>query len=395
MLCIYCSEKNPSCGFSDEHIWPDRLGGSLLPKDLFRSNAVCRKCNSLCGLYVDGAFIKSFFATSENVTSANAFPDPKKPSAVPLTYLGFASDVDVEKDEVCERWIGPAGDHIYFFHKRDRENWNSFAGGDILSRKREDKGYAYMYLTSEFEFWQKVAYYSFRACFLRARRLVLNASLSPDQEWSSQDYDILPLPDGDDMTQRRHIKAIKNVSNLRHTVSPVIDMYFDRRFLAKLALGIGVAMFGDDFSECHYAEKLRSELWPACASGNLTGVKYKPYISECIGKHPISIYGVSGVWALTIYKTAQSVYLIVGAPTGKDFGICMHPNWEQCGLQFKRELEEGETFLIAPKIGKMWGPIETSEVLRHNLGKEISRVVSNIISQQTQYDQLPPKENGI
>jgi hypothetical protein len=53
--CIYC-DRDTDSDFTDEHIWPDGLGGDYLPKDVWRTNDVCGKTNNLCGLYVDGSF---------------------------------------------------------------------------------------------------------------------------------------------------------------------------------------------------------------------------------------------------------------------------------------------------------------------------------------------------
>jgi hypothetical protein len=57
--CIYCGEDKGASEFSDEHIWPEALGGDHLP-DFWRTDDVCEKCNNLSGLYVDGAFVKGW-----------------------------------------------------------------------------------------------------------------------------------------------------------------------------------------------------------------------------------------------------------------------------------------------------------------------------------------------
>lgn len=395
MICIYCSKIDPSCGFSDEHIWPKRLGGSYLPKILFRSDAVCRDCNSKCGLFVDGPFIKSFTVTNEIAASAMAFLDPKEPSIVPLIFLGLTEDIELEGDEVCERWLGPAGDHIYFFHKKDSDDWSTFAGGDILARKGKDKGHAYMCLTSSSEYWQKVALHAFRTTFSKSKRLVLNASLSSDQTWTTRDYEILPCADDNDPTQRRHMRSINQLSRPRHQASISIDSFFDRRFSMKLALGVGSKLFGDGFVGCDYAKELQRELWNTNRSNGATDIMFKPYFSESEEDTTQRFFSVEGVWTLTLSRIQQSVVLVICTPTGKDFGICLHPNWERCGLRLEYELLEGQTFLIAPNIKRMWGPINTTEVVAHNLQAIKSREVSGVLALQTGLDELPSKENGI
>ena len=49
MRCYYCGFEKPPSDFSDEHIWPDALGGDALPS-FWRTNNVCRACNSMSGI---------------------------------------------------------------------------------------------------------------------------------------------------------------------------------------------------------------------------------------------------------------------------------------------------------------------------------------------------------
>jgi ribosomal protein L30 len=56
--CIYCDREKADGDFSDEHIWPDALGGDFLPPEIWRTNDVCGQCNSLSGVFVDGSFIR-------------------------------------------------------------------------------------------------------------------------------------------------------------------------------------------------------------------------------------------------------------------------------------------------------------------------------------------------
>ena len=70
--CIYCGEEKNPYEFSDEHIWPDALGGDDLP-DFWRTDDVCQKCNNLSGLYVDGAFVKGWPWGAERARGAVDF----------------------------------------------------------------------------------------------------------------------------------------------------------------------------------------------------------------------------------------------------------------------------------------------------------------------------------
>jgi hypothetical protein len=90
-ICIYCGQGKPEEEFTLEHIWPDALGGDLLPA-LFQTNDVCQRCNNLAGLFVDGAFLKSWLGQAERATSPYDYLDLdiNLNSVTPLNYMGCA-----------------------------------------------------------------------------------------------------------------------------------------------------------------------------------------------------------------------------------------------------------------------------------------------------------------
>ncbi|MBN2479347.1 MAG: HNH endonuclease, partial [Parachlamydiales bacterium] len=87
--CIYCNQEKEEKEFSLEHIFPDSLGGSFA-NDLFKTRQVCKRCNSLSGLYVDSAFVKNFFVTALVPFSKYiGYYDFDKFPYIPFAYFGF------------------------------------------------------------------------------------------------------------------------------------------------------------------------------------------------------------------------------------------------------------------------------------------------------------------
>jgi hypothetical protein len=72
--CIYCGRDKPPTEFNLEHIWPDAVGGDLLPA-LFKTREVCERCNSLSGQFVDDALLKSWFGMAERATGWRDYID--------------------------------------------------------------------------------------------------------------------------------------------------------------------------------------------------------------------------------------------------------------------------------------------------------------------------------
>ncbi len=168
--CIYCDRDKDPADFSDEHIWPDALGGDLL-EPFWRTEDVCKRCNGLSGLFVDGAFIKGVFGSAERSSGTREYIDITKPGSVrmPLYYCGQLKGLALPPDEIGEYWAGPCGANILHIRPADSDDqWSAYAGGDPRAKKIA-AGRAYMALTSSRPFWVHVSLNSFRAHFKRAR----------------------------------------------------------------------------------------------------------------------------------------------------------------------------------------------------------------------------------
>lgn len=90
--CIYCGNEKEENQFSDEHIWPTAFGGGFLPA-LWRTKDVGASCNNMSGVFVDGAFIKSFFGTMERSHESHLYLAPANTRGIlPLSYFGLVTD---------------------------------------------------------------------------------------------------------------------------------------------------------------------------------------------------------------------------------------------------------------------------------------------------------------
>ena len=140
-----CHDK-PIEEFSEEHIFPDALGGNLC-EDKFETKRVCKKCNSLSGLFIDGIFLRSWFGQNYSFESALCYLDWENGSPLPLMFMGIFEKFCSE-NEICEYWMGPCGEHVYYFHEKDETRYDSYAKGDPIKRQKKDTGYAIIFGTS-------------------------------------------------------------------------------------------------------------------------------------------------------------------------------------------------------------------------------------------------------
>jgi len=128
--CIYCSSEKEESEFSLEHIIPQFLGGAYAP-DKFKTRNVCKTCNSNLGLFVDASFEKNFLVYNHLNEAAYAFFDPGNPSGLPLTCMENSdlSPPEMNDTEVCELWLGPLGEQVFWIRPKDeRLYW--YSGGN-------------------------------------------------------------------------------------------------------------------------------------------------------------------------------------------------------------------------------------------------------------------------
>jgi hypothetical protein len=175
-----------------------------------------------------------------------------------IDFMGRQSE-NPSDDEICENWIGPRGEAVYYLHRIDRDDFKTYAGGDPIRRKSKDAGRVYFGLTKPNAYWLMVALLSVEKRFPRAEiRLLtrvddprITQRLSPETPQSIVDVQyILPR-------WRRRRQALQQTLN--------ID--YGNRFQCKLALGFGHAIFGAAFADRPHESVLREGLWRRPGNG--------------------------------------------------------------------------------------------------------------------------------
>lgn len=392
--CIYCNREKSENEFSLEHIWPDSLGGEFLP-DLFKTRKVCTRCNNLCGQFVDGAFIKSMFVQNEIASSANSFANPKRPGFLPLSYIGIDKDFPVEQNELCERWIGAAGEHIYHVHEKDEAQWDSYAGGDIIKRKRKDGGRAYLSLTSAEPYWVVVAVSSFKRAFKNAKRCLTTPSdLTPTMPNYDKWLKVFPQPDQNDEKQKRELSYIHSQKNrIIHTGS-VLDIGYEERFMCKLALSLGYQILGHDFGVSAYAQELRKALWckdfqerrelKILGSGSFSTPNE---ISQGLGQ----ALGICGAWTLTIQALNSLLFAAISSPFQQIRLIVISDDPSLWSDKIKNHYCIGQCYVVAPIIKKAVGPIPLPELITHKYTGQLNVELKKIEKFRVTLETLPPK----
>jgi hypothetical protein len=392
--CIYCGLEKPDDAFSDEHIWPDALGGDYLPQ-LWRTDDVCVNCNSMSGVFVDGSFIKSWMGAAERSTGAREYLSPTRPEigVLPLDYIGPLADVSTREGEIAEYWCGPCGANIVHIRPNDREDhWASYAGGDPRAKK-SNAGRAYMALTSEEPFWVLVSLVSFKAHFKRAERFVVNMSIPP--EWSNS----FRNPDTNNAAQADDMKVVTAVSAAgrngeRIRAKAIIRFDVGNRFLAKLGLAIGYKLLGGPFLATDYAMNLRKGFREADTEKRRQIPVHGTGFLQNQGLGGVEkVMTWPGGWVLLLKVVSEVLCLSVISPSGKTMTVLVCDQPKLVG-GLDPAYRDGSVWVTIPSLGEAVGPIPLPDYLAHQTRVSSHPELTMLASKRIDPATLPPCRAG-
>lgn len=385
--CIYCGEQKSFDQFSDEHIWPNALGGDYLPHDVWRTDDVCQRCNSVSGLFVDGAFIRSWMGQAELSNGALEYLAGRdKPGAIPLNYLGPIQDIPAPRGHVADYWAGPCGANIIHIRPDNGdEQWTAYAGGDPKAKKAA-AGRAYMALTSQNEFWVTVSLLSFKHHFDRAERFVVNMELPPNWSFKAPDRND-PVQAEDMTTIDAVIKRGRDGDSFRGRISVSADL--GNRLLSKLGLAVGYKLLGAAFLETDNAKNLRWGLREA----NIEKRKKIPlrgssYLSGRGLRGMEAVLAWPGGWVLMVKLTDGKLSLSVLSPSGRAMSVLISDEQTLVdGLDLK--FRDGVVWITAPVAEEAVGPIMLSEYVAHQAKFFLSPMLAKLASRRGDTATLP------
>lgn len=252
MQCLYCGLEKPIDEFTDEHIIPKAIGGNLNSHNPFLINNVCSRCNNLCGIFVDGPFIKSWMTQNSRAEVALKHLDFSKKPIVPLTYMGVLDGLQYE-DKICEFWLGPTGDTIYHFHEPypEEPDIGPMVGIPPHAKRKEiDYGFVFLFVRSNNPKWHPTIFYSFIENFKRSVLFLGNGPTPKGGRFSDIPTELMSLH-----------QQLKQLGGKIHGVSMGMNMGYGDRFLAKVALGLGSVLLSKEYVSSESANLLRKFLW--------------------------------------------------------------------------------------------------------------------------------------
>lgn len=370
MDCIYCDLELPEADFSDEHIWPDALGGDYLPS--FWRTDVCAKCNSMSGVFVDGAFIKSWMGMRERAAGAREYLSPQSPRAMPLNYVGILRNVPQAAGRVTEMWLGPCNETILHIRPENAEEiWDGYLGGDPRAKKK-NAGRVYLIFSTQEMFWIRVVLNSVMKHFKRSARFLVNGEMQA-QAGGAAPFSTLDRTDpdiADDLPVVDALLAAGEDSTWIHAKPPILATAANR-FLPKLALAIGAKVCGQDFLKTSDAVVLRAAFRQRDdAKRDALPVRGVGYFNEDSRRTLGQILSWTGAWVLMLRVVEGELVLVVATPSGRAMQITVTDD-PACIRRAIPEYEDGMVWLTIPSLEKAAGPIPLPEYLAHRLRHQV------------------------
>ncbi|WP_235261396.1 hypothetical protein [Candidatus Francisella endociliophora] len=345
------------------------LGGAHAP-DYLKTRNVCVTCNSNLGLFVDASFEKDFLVFNELNEAAYAFFNPDKPVPLPLRNIGISDLVpsEMKEDEICECWIGPLGEQIYWIRPTDERMYWYSGGNPRTVKKVRTRAY---FIWSERSIKNPIiTWLSFKDAF-KGRKV---RKISCTQVKGANLVDIgFSEPDNLDLMR---IKYFNNMCSNGQKRENKFSMYLrhDIRFMAKLAIGLGHVLFGDDFNNSEYTNELHKALWfregdrePAIVGQSNLGQDNDFLKREC---------GVSNGVTLTIIPSFKylTLNLNISRKMNWTIGIAEIDNIKD---HIQGDLEHGICIILFKSLEKGLS-LTLPELIAHNSGNIINLELAEV-----------------
>lgn len=254
--CIYCRKDKAEEEFTLEHIFPQFLGGAYA-SDVFKTRDVCERCNNNLGLFVDAGFEKNWFVSNKLRFFAYAFLDPNNLTGLPLICMG-ESDLappEMNSTETCEAWLGPFGEAVFWIRPLDEMLYWYSGGNPITTKKVESR--AYFLFSERSKILPELTWLSFRDAFEGRNVKKIMCTTVEGADPSEIGFQ---APDELDLVRIKHFLDKTQESPVRKNRLSIYTQ-FDFRFLAKIAIGVAYALFGEKAIETTYAKELYKALW--------------------------------------------------------------------------------------------------------------------------------------
>lgn len=385
-ICLYCDESKTDDQFNSlEHVIPQFLGGTYAPEK-FKIKVVCRRCNNNLGLFVDASFAKAWHVTNWLTFAGHGAYTDHSDFGPPLMYVGISNMPmpHTKEGEICEDWLGPSGEHVYRVRPADdRLYW--YAGGNPITAKTVESR-AYFVFCSKSQLDIRKTLLAFRDAFQDTKVKKISCAEVTNFDLSKIGFS---TPDTLDAERIEFIHAFREGTPVSQSQIPM-NMQYDFRFVSKLALGVGFALYGDLMLASDYCKELRSAIWHREGQPDPRIFGTGPMSTGTPATNPTfkQLTGIENAITLLITDVAEGATLTLNLGQQLVWTLlCATP--EVTGDGF-RSPGGGKVIIIFPFLRECF-EITLRDFLRHKGGHQM---VEALVSAELRAVQGKPKPSG-
>jgi hypothetical protein len=376
--CVYCWNRDPRDEWTVEHVIPEAIGGDLVDGDPFELSDVCCYCNSRCGQWVDGPYIRSFLTNAQRAQVAWRHADLTIMPVVPLVFLGISSAASIPDGQVCEAWLGPGGDQIFHLHQpypREPQNPPMIGRPVHLPIEKFDSCITFVFVAATAPWWPTVL--RTVAKHFEGSELYLGNGAAPGSPY-------MPLPEH----RQELFEEMKRYAwQPNKSVSFEFSPYYADRFEHKVALGVGALLLDPSFLTSSDARRLRGIMF--CIEDE----KRHELITEGIGL-------LEGSQELEGILRWPDAHIILVRPTPDDSALTLtlQPYGAKAAIRvISRTISHwhgripasGLVYVVLPGLRRHAGPISFTDYVAWNCNRD--RFPNREFDQlKTYVDSLPP-----
>ncbi|AXK79983.1 HNH endonuclease [Pseudolabrys taiwanensis] len=388
--CIYCCEIKPDNEFSEEHIIPQFMGGSSDCKEAVTRD-VCQRCNSIFGRYVDAPVAKAFFQNSVEYNAWESCFDyaPDSGNVFPLIYFGLNRNLALEDGEVAEVWLAPDGGTAWHIHEDHGEDFDTFAGGDPVRRRREKTGRVYSFLASEHPYWFLSNMRSVQSHF-HGEPIFLGTETDLEHQLPSKRIKgRFCRKDPEAQAERAAIRTVIDTQKPLNNRVPM-DLLFDVRFLAKLAIGFGHSLFGPEYGDLQHTATLRRLLQTRRSNLDTASptVRMKTYFTN-LQDLSLKPFRVPAGFVFFLTAVKKDAVLAIIFPSGRTAQVSITDSAVDAAFNAADKLKEERVFVSFPQLKRTIGPISMFEYIAWRTASHRIPTLDHILRRLTSRSAMP------
>lgn len=344
MICLYCGKEFNENEMTREHVIPQVLGGNIHESNPFIINNVCKRCNNVAGIFIDGIFAKQYLVKNKIDSLNSRYTDIEKKPYLPLIYMGKLKKFKFNNN-ICELWLSNSGDIIYHFHEPydDKLAIPMIGKPTYIKSEEIDQGFIFLYMVANNPIWQRVTVNSIRTTFPKSKIYLGNDSHKVCSIFSEipQELNLLHVSLNDKVTKKNELEC-------------VISLHANDRFLFKTALGMCGLFLNETFVLSEEANRLRIGMW-AKSNDEIKDIKISGSSFYTKREEVLSKYlSMENCHVISLLKIKEGVAMNLSLFGDMSTTIILTKNINYLNIEINGL---GIVYVIAPGLNKCIGPI--------------------------------------